>query len=293
MKQFLLISIVSSLVLTSASAFAQEEEKKTDGGDVDSLIDGAIGEEAPVVPAETPATTTPAEGDEKKKDEKAAEKKSSEEEGEPYTDDAYKELDPSDPLYWSTVRDVHTMQKRAFQKDGRLALSIYSGLIPNNIFENYVPLGFRLDYFILENIGIELASSFNLRVDTGLEGVIQENTGVAAEQVLLGVRQISHTNFGIVWSPFFGKTAFYDSALNYFDLYLFAGAGLVVTETVPTFNAEPSTDFAPEGAIGFGLSYYLGDHFMVRADFRQFLFQKVTGGVANPSEISLGLGYFL
>lgn len=203
-------------------------------------------------------------------------------------------LDPDDPLYWAKLRDVYTVQKRAFQKQGRLAVTVYGGLIPNNAFEKYIPIGLRINYFILENLGLELASSYAINIETGLESVIREPQGAGAQQILVGDTQLSHTNFGVVWSPFYGKTAFYNSALNYFDFYLFAGAGLVITETVPDFNEEPESDFKPEGALGAGLAYYLGDNAAVRIDFRQFVFQKVegVGGVANPSEVSLGLGWF-
>lgn len=205
------------------------------------------------------------------------------------------DIDPDDPLYWAKMRDVYTFQRRDVLKQGRLAVTAYAGLIPNNIFEQYVPFGLRVDYYILENIGIELAGSYNLGIDTGLRDTISEGSGVGAQQVLIGDTQISHTNFGIVWSPFYGKTSWYDSSLKYFDIYLFGGAGVVVTETVPDFNAEPETEIKPEGAIGAGMAFYLGQSAHLRIDFRQFVFQKVNppGGVANPSEVSLGFGWLL
>ncbi|MEZ4461254.1 MAG: outer membrane beta-barrel domain-containing protein [bacterium] len=205
------------------------------------------------------------------------------------------ERNEKDPLYWAKLRDVYTVQKRVFQKQGRFAATVYGGLIPNNAFEKYVPVGVRLNYFVLENIGLELATSYAFKVTTGLEAQIRESSpGLSAQQVLVGDTQLSHTNFGIIWSPFYGKTAFYDSALNYFDLYLFAGAGLVITETQPDFNALPEKEFKPEGALGAGLAYYLGTSAAIRLDFRQFVFQKVAGvgGVATPSEVSAGFGWF-
>lgn len=200
-----------------------------------------------------------------------------------------------DPLYWAEKRGVYTVQKRVFQKQGRFAATVYGGLIPNNAFEKYIPFGVRLNYFVLENIGLELATSYALKVPTGLEDQIKEATpGLGGQQVLVGDTQLSHTNFGVVWSPFYGKTAFYQSALNYFDVYLFAGVGLVITETQPDFNADPEREFKPEGALGAGMAYYLGEHAALRLDFRQFVFAKVDppGGVATPSEVSAGFGWF-
>ena len=201
-------------------------------------------------------------------------------------------LDPADKLYWANLRDVYTMQKRAFQKDGRFAVTVYGGVIPNNIFERYYPVGVRLNYFILENLGLELAGSYAFSADTGLQETLQEEQGIGVTSVLLSDTQVSHTNFGVVWSPFYGKTAFYVDALNYFDLYLFAGVGLVITESIPEANSEPERALQPEGALGAGLAYYLGEHLSLRFDFRQFVYQDDVGGTANPSEASLGLGWF-
>ena len=204
-------------------------------------------------------------------------------------------LDPDDPDYWAKTRDIYTVQKRPFQKQGRFSATVYTGIIPNNIFEQYFPAGLRLNYFLLENIGLELAGSYNFKTDTGLKATIKESEGVGAEQILIGDTQVMHTNFGLVWSPFYGKTSFYNTALNYFDMYLFGGAGLVVTETQTDFNAETSASYKPEGVLGAGLAFYFGQSASVRVDYRQFVFQKEAdngGGVANPSEVSLGFGWF-
>lgn len=195
-----------------------------------------------------------------------------------------------DALAWAQTRDIFTVQKRPFQKEGRFAASLYGGIIPNNIFEQYYPVGLRLNYFILENIGLELAASYAFTVDTGLSDTVKSLDNNV--NLLLGDTQVFHSNFGVMWSPFYGKTSFYQSALNYFDIYIFGGAGIVVTETQTDFNAPTSTAFKPEGVLGAGLTFYLGNHVSVRADFRQFIFQKVTGGVANPSEASAGVGWF-
>jgi outer membrane beta-barrel protein len=123
---------------------------------------------------------------------------------------------------------------------------------------------------------------------------MKEERGINAQQILVGDTQVSHSNFGIVWSPFYGKISTYSKYLNYFDLYLFAGVGLVITESIPDFNAEPERGTKPEGSLGAGIAFYIGEHITARFDFRQFAFQKVQGigGVANPSEVSFGLGWF-
>lgn len=196
----------------------------------------------------------------------------------------------SDPLYWAKLRGIRTMQKREVQKVGRLGATLYGGLIPNNIFERYYPVGVRLNYYILEGIGIEFAGSYAFGVDTGLQKTLEDKQGVAAKAVLLGDRQISHLNFGINWSPFFGKTSLLNRSLNYFDVYLFGGFGAVVKQTEENIR-DLNVTAVPEGVIGGGIMYFFSNDVVLRLDVRQFIFAKASGGVANPTELSLGLMY--
>lgn len=274
-----IVAAVLTSVAWAPAATAQEGDDAADDAIEDALESPPPAEtsaETPAATAETPqpAATTGAE--------------------EPADEDDVANLDPDSKLYWSELRDIYTYQPREFLKSRRFGVTVYGGLIPNNIFEQYFPVGLRLNYFILENIGLELAGSYAFKSDTKLQPLITESTGVAAQQVLIGDTQVSHTNFGIVWSPFYGKTSFYDNVLTYFDIFLFAGAGVVLTETTPTFNAPPEQEVKPEGALGGGMAFFFGQHFALRADFRQFVFQKVegVGGVANPSEVSLGVSLF-
>ncbi len=294
MKKLHSLWLVAALAatLTASSAFAQEgEETGGEEADVDAAIDDAITDvqEEPAPDPEESTSDQPAE--ESGGDDAPAEEADLEEELEEEAD-PLEELEPGDKLYWSSVRNVYTLQQRRFTKNRRFGVTLYGGLIPNNIFEQYIPVGLRLNYFILENIGVELAGSYAFKDKTRLEPLIREQGGVGAGQVLIGDTQVSHTNFGVVWSPFYGKSAFYDNSLVHFDLFLFAGAGVVVAETTPNFNADPEQEIKPEGALGAGLAFFFGNHFAGRVDFRQFVFQKITGGVANPSEVSLGVSYF-
>ncbi len=202
-------------------------------------------------------------------------------------------IDSDDPLYWSTVRGIETIQQRPILKEGRFAMTGYLGVVPNNIFEQYFPVGARLNYFVLENIGVELSGSYTFGKTTDLESYLLDQEGVGASGVLLGDRQQARFNFGITWSPIFGKAAWHNQAIKYFDMYLFAGFGAVVKSTQPNFGAELSTGVSPEGALGGGLMFFMTEHTALRLDFRQFIFQKVSGGVANPSEVSLGFTYML
>ncbi len=209
------------------------------------------------------------------------------------------EVDEDHPLYWAQMREIYTMQHRAFIKEGRFAATLYAGLIPNSIFEQYFPVGLRINYYMMENIGLELSSSYAFQRNTTVNEIVTDETGIsAAGDVLVGDTQVSHTTVGVKWSPVYGKFTYGDSRLFYFDMYVFGGAGLLVAQTQTT-HGDPSedpdiqdTDPKAEGVLGAGAAFYMGEHLGLRVDYRQFIFQKVNGGVANPSEISLGLTWF-
>ena len=217
------------------------------------------------------------------------------EEEEEAAEAAMPDVDEDDPLFWAQMREVYTMQQRPFMKDGRFAATLYGGVIPNNIFEQYFPVGLRLNYYFMENIGLELSGSYAFSTDASINDMLVDPSGIDADDPpLIGDSQVSHTTLGVTWSPVYGKFAFMEDRLFYFDMYAFAGAGLAVVQTQTSFGDDPSTTAKPEGVVGAGMALYTGENLGFRADFRQFIFQKVDppGGVANPSEISLGATWF-
>ena len=199
-----------------------------------------------------------------------------------------------DPMYWAQMRDIYTIQRRAFLKEGRFSISLYGGMIPNNIFEQYFPVGLRANYYVLENIGLEVASSYAFRRRTTLESMVLDSNGIGSNSVLLGDIQVSHSSLGVQWSPVYGKFAFNNTGLFYFDMYVLGGAGIVVVQTESQVNVDAGTTAKPEGVIGAGMAVFMGEHLGLRLDYRQFVFQKLEeiGGAANPSEVSLGVTWF-
>ena len=209
------------------------------------------------------------------------------------------ELDEDHPLYWAQMREIYVMQQRPFLKEGRFATTLYGGIIPNNIFEQYFPVGLRLNYYLMENVGIELSGSYAFARRPSVNEIVEDHDLVTAGDeegdgtILIGDTQLSHTTVGIKWSPVYGKFSLFDNRLFYFDMYAYAGAGVVVTRTEPS-PRDVGTTAKPEGAFGAGLAVYTGQHLGLRLDYRQFVFQKVDppGGVANPSEASMGVTWF-
>lgn len=198
-------------------------------------------------------------------------------------------------LYWGGKRDVSVVQKRLFTKDGRSEFSLFTGVIPNDPFLTYVPVGARYNYYFLESIAVEVAGSYvgpGLQVESDLRSFLKNQRNIRANVDLLDIQQW-RAGASVVWSPFYGKLALLQRKLSHFDINLAAGFGVLGTESPPEDGVgNPVSEVKPEGIIGAGFRFFLTNNFTLRVDYRQFIFQKVNGGVATPSEITLGVSFF-
>ncbi len=194
--------------------------------------------------------------------------------------------------YWSERRDIRVIEHRQFEKVGRHQLTAYVGIIPNDPFINYYPLGIRYDYWLLESVGLEVDASYigdTFRAESDLQGFLEEN---GADVVLLD-QQRWRTHFGVNWAPFYGKIAFLNLKLIHFDFNVFGGIGVVGVRSLNAERTAEEDEYKVEGSIGCGLNIWVIDWFSIRIDFRQFIFEKAGGGASHPSEISLGFSFFI
>ncbi len=198
-------------------------------------------------------------------------------------------------LYWGGKRDVSVVQKRLFAKDGRMEFSLFAGVIPNDPFLTYLPVGGRFNYYFLESIGLEIAASYvgsGLQFESELTTFLKNQRNIRANVDLLDIQQF-RAGAGVVWSPFYGKLALLQRKLSHFDINLMAGFGALQVESPPVNGiGEPESKFEIEGTLGAGFRFFLTDTVTLRVDYRQFIFQKVNGGVATPSELTLGVSFF-
>lgn len=224
--------------------------------------------------------------------------------------DAAEPTAPTTDEGWGDQRGIRTLQRRLFAKFGRLEFSIFGGLVPNDPFIFYMPIGLRFDYHFNEAFALEVSGSFLgcftgnrtaksdpseacLRVNSDLKEDLevrkQERTGV--QQIKLLDQQVTRIDVAAMWSPFFGKVAVMNDELVHFDVNIVGGAGFLLTESL---NDRLEVEFRPtiEAVVGLGFKFYFGGRFGVRADFRQYIYPKENGGTANPSEITLGFSVF-
>ena len=195
-----------------------------------------------------------------------------------------KELDK----YWAEKRQVKIIEKKKFQMNGRFEFTPYIGTIPNDDFLIYLSTGLRVDYYFAESFGIELAVTKPFGFDSELQSFLKDNLGA---QVRLPQKQELYSNLNFVWSPFYGKLSFMGLKLAHFDLNIVLGAGMVWLKVLPTGKVNRENKIRVAGNVGAGFKFFITDWFGIRIDYRQYFFQKFTGGVAYPAEISLGFSF--
>lgn len=197
----------------------------------------------------------------------------------------------TDPRYWSGQRHVGVVQKRRFPKSGGLELAFFTGIIPNDAFVLHLPAGARLTLHRSEHFAWEVSASATLDVDTALRDFLEEEDANLSAQVR--DRQRARLDVGVVWSPIYGKFAWMNRKVLHVDVFFSAALGAVYTTAEYLDGAE---GIRPEAMLGLGTRVFLSRGLSLRLEVRQLGYLRAddpsgeAGGLATPTEISLGLG---
>ena len=201
-----------------------------------------------------------------------------------------KALDERLEKYWGTeMREIEVLQKRLHRKEGRHEFSLYFGVIPNDEFYSYYPIGARYDYFFAEDFGLELWGSYLIRVESGLETFLEANFN---KSLLVDVPQslqwLAGANF--IWSPIHGKIGIFAEKLAHFDAHLAFGVGAIGTTVRQLGEEQGKVDIA--GNLGIGLRFFMTDDIALRFDYRQFFYPAEGGGLTHPAELTLAVSFW-
>jgi len=190
-------------------------------------------------------------------------------------------------LYWAKNRELRTIQKKLFLKDSRHEFTLFSGVIPNDDFFSYFPMGLRWNYYFTEDLSAEVWGEYTLASESELKDFLQKNTLYA---ILVEIPQTLQwmTGVSMLWSPFHGKFALFTTKLVHFDFHVAFGAGVIGTVIIDEATKVEDSKIDPSGSVGVGIRMFINDLFSVRLDYRQYFYPASTGGVAYPAEITLG-----
>ena len=197
-------------------------------------------------------------------------------------------VDSAFDLYWAMNREIRVIQKRRHLKESRIEGNVFSGVIPNDDFWLYFPIGVSGTYFLTETVGVEFQAAYVQASESGLKDFITtESLKVELPQSLLW-----HSGVSGVWSPFYGKIGFLASKLIHYDFSMLFGVGAIGTKIYDDNNIEThkKTDIA--GNLGAGFRFWLAEDVAVKLEYRHYFYPSEIGGVSFPVEFLVGGSYF-
>lgn len=199
-------------------------------------------------------------------------------------------LDEQLKLFWGNdIREVEVIQPRLFRKESRHEFTLFSGVIPNDAFNDYFPIGGRYTYFFAEDFGVEVQGAYLIGVSSELDTFLDESF---KGSVKVEVKQTLqwHAGADFIWSPIHGKLGIFTDKLAHFDMYMAFGAGALGTEVNLLGDTKGKVDIA--GNLGLGMRFFLTEALALRFDYRQYFYAAEGGGLSHPSEITLGISFF-
>ena len=209
---------------------------------------------------------------------------------------AEKALEEDLALFWGKRRSIRVIQKRMFEKDGRLELTPFFGTIPNDDFIVYYPMGVRAGYHFSEAFSIEASYAYTIDNESELTTFLQDQIGLKRAELQEIIKM--YYNLSLLWAPVYGKISVLGLKLTHFELYTGLGIGNFHTTEYPVNNPDgnPVQDKISANVV-VGFRWFITENFNVRTDYRQLFFQKFdgegNGGLSRPVELTLGVGVLL
>ena len=202
---------------------------------------------------------------------------------------AEKTLEQDLDRFWGERRAVKVVQKRLFEKDGRLEFTPFGGVIPNDDFITYFPVGLRAGYHFSEAFTVEASFAYAIDNASDLADFL-EGEGIDLKRA--DIQEFINFYYGvdILWAPIYGKISLLGMKLTHFETYVGLGFGIFHTKEVPATNPDGNEAVKPGGNVAVGFRWFMTDMLNVRTEYRQHFFQKFQGGVSIPVELTLGLG---
>ena len=169
------------------------------------------------------------------------------------------------------------VQRQPYERADHWTLTPFVGLVANDPFVVYAPVGLRLGHFFNESLLAELSGAYLdvLSVDRQLRDEV-------TSAVRLEDHQVARAQLTAAWTLLTAKGRWFDAPL-YLRGHLLGGFGAVLAR-----DADDALDPRAEGVFGLGFEAHLTGFSSLRLEVRQSVFERQSGGTLLPTEVSLG-----
>lgn len=162
---------------------------------------------------------------------------------------------------------------------GSHELHVALGTLPMDAFGKGLTIQGSYTYHFNQLIAWEIVSgAYSFNIGTGLDDNLRDRFEAQAEEEG-EIIAIIDSNF--VFKPLYGKIAWLNDTLVAAEMFFVAGPAL-------SFFSDDSSPFG--GNAGLGLRFFVGRHFSVRLDIRDYLFVPNFRDVRNHLYLALGIG---
>ena len=206
------------------------------------------------------------------------------------------QVDEAFELFWAKSRNISAYENQKFRKDSHWEATFNTGVVTNDDFYLFLPLGLSGTYFLSENMGVELDAAYFMTMTSDLA------TFLELDDVLGKLPQheklVFRTFANFLWSPIHGKLGALASKLFHYDIHFSAGVGALGVQVMDLDPADESRLIAGDmavsaaGQLGVGFRFWLNEEMAVRAGYRQYFNSSQLGGVTMPAEVQVGFSYF-
>ena len=192
-----------------------------------------------------------------------------------------------------TTRDIPAHSgAQLFPTARRFELTLNIGYVPTDDYYNYFPLSMDVHYRFTQMWGLMLRGSLlMLHTTTSLGDFIDEHQSTM-DVKYLGDEQRGDISLMATFHPVYGKSTFDTMNLAGFDWGIFAGIGVVVSNSVNHARTEISTQAHAEGVFGTDFHVFFLNWLALRLEASLRFYHAPTQWVV-PCSLSVGVSFFL
>lgn len=171
---------------------------------------------------------------------------------------------------------VTAIQNRIFHRYHEISLGI--GYIPDDDFYNVFPLSLGYTFNFTDLLAWEVARvSYMLNVEKDLKKELEAEFGATPSSFSEPTWAI-HSS--LVVKPLYGKSVFRERTVINHETYAMLGAGVVTYDTQFS-NKAIETETAPSLNIGIGQKIFLGQHFSLNLEIKDWVTFREKGTENN------------
>jgi outer membrane beta-barrel protein len=187
--------------------------------------------------------------------------------------------------------EMRVVQKVLYTKEDRTEFGVAVGVMPFDPFTIAPQLAASGALHLSENIGLEARIGGGYGLKTGNYVELESSTyGVAYE----AYRYLASIEADLQWSPIYAKMNLGNGTILHHDVYLLAGAGATLEQSV---FPSGEISIAPTFPVGVGARVFVNPNTAVRVELRdsimaQYRVQSATWGLKQNAAVSVGLSFF-